>query len=427
MLRMESVGGACSNRHRPAGIRMFSRCFGRRLQRASAAPCPRYVIPSRRERRQDLHSAASLRVSFTPSLLTCRFGTFICRIHPPVQLVFNNGTPNRKSLTGSGNELFLAANPILQRRQHPGAERLPVGSIFQQFYDCLVTVKVGNDARREGVSEFLFHHLRIGVSDAKGDERSHIAEDGLTDRKWKLVNVLVRKNEAQTVFTGFRQNGGKSIGREILKLVNEEIEVGARVFGAVCPPHCAELKLGGEQGTEQIRFVMAETPFGEVCDEEPFIVHDEGNLHVGLHLAQNVPNNRIQEKLTELVLNRCDGLALKALVIPLILFGPKRPDERVFDLTDHFGGEVWIGKQAVDAQKGCVPAIKECRYGVVEEIFQAWSPGITPNSFEGGHDAGGHKVAAVRGHVRKHVQANRELKIAGIEIYQVIGPPGRNM
>src|ERR1035437_3259642 len=206
MLRMESVGGACSNRHRPAGIRMFSRCFGRRLQRASAAPCPRYGIPSRRERRQDLHFAASLRVSFTPSFLSGRFGTGIYRGHPAIELVFNNGTPNRKSFTGSGNELFLAANPILQRRQHPGAERLFVGSILQQLHDCLVTIKIGNGARWESVAEFLFHHLGIGVSHSKGDERSHITENGLTDWKWKLVNVLVREDEAQTILAGFRQN-----------------------------------------------------------------------------------------------------------------------------------------------------------------------------------------------------------------------------
>src|ERR1019366_5410204 len=101
----------------------------------------------------------------------------------------------------------------------------------------------------------------------------------------ELVNVLVRKDEGQTVFAGFRQNRSKSIGGEILELVNEEIEVGAQVFGAICPRHCAELKLSGEQGTEQIRFVVAETAFGEVGDEESFIVHDEGNLHLGLHLA----------------------------------------------------------------------------------------------------------------------------------------------
>src|ERR1035437_6042380 len=212
MLRMESVGGARSNRRRPAAIASFQSAVTRRLERASAPPCPGYGMLSRQERRQDLRSAATLRVSFTPSFLAGRFGTGIRRIHPPVKLVFNNGTPNRKSFTGSGNELFLAANPILQRRQHPGAERLPVGSILQQLYDRLVTVKVDNDACRKRVSEFLFHHLRIGVSDAKGDERSHIAENGLTDRKWKLVNVLVRKDEAQTVFASFRQNGSKSIG-----------------------------------------------------------------------------------------------------------------------------------------------------------------------------------------------------------------------
>ena len=71
---------------------------------------------------------------------------------------------------------------------------------------------------------------------------------------------------------------------------------------------------------------MAEMPFGEVCDEESFIVHDEGNLHLRFDLAQNVPNHRIQEELADFVLNRRDGLALKALVIPLILLGPKGPD-----------------------------------------------------------------------------------------------------
>src|ERR1035437_6612501 len=168
---------------------------------------------------------------------------------------------------------------------------------------------------------------------------------------------------------------------------------------------------------------MAETPFGEVCDEEPFIVHDEGNLHFRFDLAQNVADDRIQEKLAELVLNRCDGLTLEALVIPLILLRPKRPDERVFDLTDDLGTEVWIGQQPIDTQKGRVSAIQERRYGIVEDVFQARPPGVAPNSLECADDAGGDKVPGVRRDVREHVQANREFKIARIEIYQVIGPP----
>jgi hypothetical protein len=36
-------------------------------------------------------------------------------------------------------------------------------------------------------------------------------------------------------------------------------------------------------------------------------------------------------------------------------------------------------------------------------------------------------VAAVRDDIREHIQANREFEVARVEIYQVIGPPRRNM
>jgi hypothetical protein len=140
-------------------------------------------MASGQERRQSLLSAATLRVSLTSLALAAWFGTGICRGHPATQFVFNDGALNRKSLTGSGNELFLTANSVFQRRQHPGAERLLVGSVLKQFHDRLVTVEVGNGGRREGVAKFLFHYFRIGVSNTKGDERSHVAEDGLTNRE----------------------------------------------------------------------------------------------------------------------------------------------------------------------------------------------------------------------------------------------------
>src|ERR1035437_2146182 len=161
----------------------FQGAVSGKLKRSFAPPCPRYVKESGEERRQSLRSAATLRVSLT-SLPRCgRFGAGICCVHPTTQLVFNDGALDRKSFTGPGNELVLAASPVFQRREHSGAERLSVGSILQQLHDRLVTVKVGNGARREGVAELLFHYFRIGVSDAEGNERSHVAEDGLTNRE----------------------------------------------------------------------------------------------------------------------------------------------------------------------------------------------------------------------------------------------------
>lgn len=113
------------------------------------------------------------------SFVANRFGNGNYGGHPTIELVFDNGAASRKSFTGSGDEFSPAANPTLQRWQHPGAERLFIGAILQQFHDRLVTVKVGNDGRRKGVAEFLFHYLGIGVSDTKGDERSYVTEDSL--------------------------------------------------------------------------------------------------------------------------------------------------------------------------------------------------------------------------------------------------------
>ena len=164
-----------------------------------------------------------------------------------------------------------------------------------------------------------------------------IAEYRLPDRQRKLVNVLVGQREAQTIFAGFRQNRSKRIRRKILELVNEQVKVAAFGFRPVCPRHCAKLELRHQKGTKQIRLVMSKLAFGQVGDEQPLIVHDEGNVHFRFDLAQNVPNHRIQKELADFVLDRRDGLAFEPLVVVLIFLRPKRPDERVFDLPDHLG------------------------------------------------------------------------------------------
>jgi hypothetical protein len=47
----------------------------------------------------------------------------------------------------------------------------------------------------------------------------------------KLVNVLARQREAEPIFARLGQNRGKSIRREILKFVNEQVKVLALGFG----------------------------------------------------------------------------------------------------------------------------------------------------------------------------------------------------
>src|SRR5437660_10717166 len=94
-------------------------------------------------------------------------------------------------------------------------------------------------------------------------------------------------------------------------------------FGAVCPCHRSQLKLCREQGTKQIRFVVAKLSFRQVRDKKTFVVYYEGNAHFRFDLAQNVPNYRVQQKLAELVLDRSNSLALETLIVALILIRPK--------------------------------------------------------------------------------------------------------
>ena len=135
----------------------------------------------------------------------------------------------------------------------------------------------------------------------------------------------MRKREAQPVFAGFRQNRGKGIRRKILELVNEQVKVAAFGFRPVCPRHRAKLELRHQKGTKQVRLVMAKLAFGQVGDEQPSIVHDEGDVHFLFDLAQNVPNHRIQKELADFVLDRRNGLALEPLVVVLHIPPPKMP------------------------------------------------------------------------------------------------------
>ena len=145
-----------------------------------------------------------------------------------------------------------------------------------------------------GIAKLLRHRLRIGIADAKRHQRPHIAKYCLAYRLRQLVNVLVREREAQPILARFCQDGGKGIRREVLELVNEEVEVPAFGFRPIRPRHRAKLELRHQKRAKQIRLVMPKLALGQVGDEQPSVVHHEGYVHLLLHLAQNVPHDGIQ-------------------------------------------------------------------------------------------------------------------------------------
>lgn len=125
------------------------------------------------------------------------------------------------------------------------------------------------------MSEFVAKDFGVGVADAEGYQGANVPEDGLADREGELVDVLVRESEAETVFASLGQDGGEGVGAEVLEFIDEQVEVPLLRFGDVSPGHGGELELSGEQGTEKVRFVVAQPAFGEVDDENAVVVHQE--------------------------------------------------------------------------------------------------------------------------------------------------------
>src|SRR5262245_2245617 len=146
------------------------------------------------------------------------------------------------------------------------------------------------------------------------------------------------------------------------------------------------------------------------------MIHHKWDAHPCRHLAENISDNRIEQELPELVLNGSNRFTHEPLVISRVFLSPECSDEGVFDLSDDLGAERRIDEKPINAQKGCIATIEQGRHSVVEDVFEARSPGVAPDSFEGAHNAGCDEVSVIRRDIREHVEPNGKLQITRIEI-----------
>jgi hypothetical protein len=325
------------------------------------------------------------------------------------------------------DELALPADRIFERRHRLRPERLGVRALDQQFHHGLVALQVCERGGRYGVAELLGDRFGIGVAHAERNERSHVAEHRATDRLRQLIDVLVRERETEAILPRLRQNRGECVGGKILELVDEQVEVLALGFRLRSARHRPELELCHEQRAEQVRLVVAEPSLGQVRDEQPPVVHGEGDVHALAHLPQNVSHDRIQDELADLVLDRGDGLALEVLVVARELVGPERADEHVLDLPHHPRAVALVGEHPVHAEERRVPAVEQGRDGVVEDVFEPRSPRVAPDALERRDDAGRDQVPVIGSDVGKRVQSDGEFDVPRVEIHEMIGPLRRDV
>lgn len=279
----------------------------------------------------------------------------------------------------------------------------------------------------ERVREFLRQQFRVGVADAKTDHGAGVAKNGLPDFRGKLVKVLVGQRQAQPILARLSQDRRKAVGREVVELVNEQVEIATPGLRQVGARHGRELKLGREQRTQQIRLVGPEFAFGQVGDEHAAGVHQEAKINLGFDLAKNVPDRRVHQELADFVLNRCDGFADEARIVAGEFLRPEFAHERVINLAHDPRAIFRVGEHPVHPEQGSILAIEQGEEGVVEDVFHARPPRIAPDALEGGDDAGSDQVPLVRRDVGEEVQADGEFEITGIEIDEVVRARGREV
>lgn len=248
----------------------------------------------------------------------------------------------------------------------------------------------------ELLAELAVQVLGIGEADAEGDEGADIAKDGFPHGGGELSDVLMTQGEIEPVFSRLGQDGGEALGGEVLELIDEEIEIAPLMLGLAVAGHGGELELRDEQGAEQVGFVMADLAFGEIGDEDAAFVHDERDAHLVAHLTDDVADDRGEEQLADLVLDRSYGFAHEARLPALVFVLPEVAQEGIVDLVNHPAAIGRVGEQAVEAEERGVRAMRQRCDGVVQDVFETRPPAFLPQAFEGAHDARGDEVTVFR-------------------------------
>ena len=103
---------------------------------------------------------------------------------------------------------------------------------------------------------------------------------------------------------------------------------------------------------------MAEAAFGQIGDEEPLVIHDEPEADFGADLPENVAHHWIEEKLAELVLNRCDGFTHEARIVTGVFVCPESANKRITHLPNDPFAILGIGEKPVHSeQRGAASAL----------------------------------------------------------------------
>ena len=274
-------------------------------------------------------------------------------------------------------------------------------------------------------AKLSFKHGSIGFPDAERDERPHIAKHRFAQIFAQLSQILMRERQGKTIFSSFRKDAGKGIGRAVVKFIDIQKKRFSFFRGAIGAGKGCKLKTSDEERTQKAAMGFAYQALAQIGNEDASAIHHEAETNFCADLAQHMPQRRREKQLPHFVLDRGNHFLKKSPVIPFKFVDPERKNRRVLDLADNPSAIPFIVEHSGHPEEACVLALKQRRKRGKQYVFEPRSPGISPNLPERRDDPGSNKVPVVPNGTKK-IQSQR-ITSGGIEIYYIIGSPRWNM
>ena len=126
-------------------------------------------------------------------------------------------------------------------------------------------------------------------------------------------------------------------------------------------------------------------------------------------------------KLPGLVENGAGRLGAVALVVARVLVCPKAQDDRIAHARDDAFTELLVGIEAGQVNECCARCAQKCRDAMKKKMLQTWSPTLAPEVPERGDHAGGGERMALGRNVRKRIEADGTIGIAGVKVADTVG------
>ena len=178
--------------------------------------------------------------------------------------------------------------------------------------------------------------------------------------------------------------------------------------------------MGDEKRTQKICGLLPYRSLREVRDEDTPLIHREREIEARGDLSEDEPQVRRRGELPGLVQDRRDGVSAKLLRVAWELFLPETQRLRVAHARHDALAEGVVRVEAGEIDEGRVLAGDQRGNAVIEEMFEARSPAITPEMLERGDDAGGGKRAPRWRDSGSRIEADRILRLPGVEVAHLI-------